>query len=173
MLALEAALAYPERVEALILADSAVYVQESMPSAIMNSPQVQRLGPLLGRMIGGSEAFVRQTYLDPAALDDARMGLTLIHTEVENWDVAMWDYLQAWGTVPIDVADRLAAVTQPALVLTGDGDTIVPPADSERLANDLPNATYAVLTNCGHVPQEECPPQFAEAVSPWLAQLKR
>ena len=168
VLALEAALAYPERVEALVLADSAVYVQESMPSAIMNLPQVQRLGPLLARMIGSSEAFVRQTYLDPTALDDARMRLTLIHTEVENWDVAMWDYLQAWGTVPIDVSDQLAAVSQPALVLTGDGDAIVPPADSERLADALPNAAYAMLTNCGHVPQEECPAQFADAVAAWL-----
>ncbi len=170
VLALEAALAYPERVEALVLADSAVYVQESMPSAIMNLPQVQRLGPLLGRMIGGSQAFVRQTYLDPAALDDARLRLTLIHTEVENWDVAMWDYLQAWGTLPIDVADQLTAVSQPALVLTGDGDAIVPPADSERLADALPNADYVVLANCGHVPQEECPAQFADAVAAWLEQ---
>lgn len=173
VLALEAALAYPERVEALVLADSAVYVQESIPSAILKLPQVQRLGPLFGRMIGGSEAFVRQTYLDPAAIDDERMHLTLIHTEVANWDVAMWDYLQAWGTVPIDVADHLAAVSQPALVLTGDGDAVVPPADSERLANALPNADYVVLANCGHVPQEECPTQFANALAAWLVQPNR
>ncbi len=170
VLALEAALAYPERVEALVLADSAVYVQESMPSAIMKLPQVQRLGPLLGRMIGGNEAFVRQTYLDPAAIDDERMNLTLIHTKVANWDAAMWDYLQEWGTVPIDVADQLAAVTQPTLVLTGDGDVVVPPSDSERLANELPNAEYVVLKNCGHVPQEECPTLFADAVAAWLEQ---
>jgi pimeloyl-ACP methyl ester carboxylesterase len=51
---------------------------------------------------------------------------------------------------------------------TGDGDAIVPPVDSERLANTLPNAEYAVLANCGHVPQEECPTQFADAVAAWL-----
>ncbi len=47
VLALEAALAHPDRVEALILADSAVYVSESMPPAVMNLPQVQRLGTTL------------------------------------------------------------------------------------------------------------------------------
>jgi pimeloyl-ACP methyl ester carboxylesterase len=47
----------------------------------------------------------------------------------------MWDYLQAWGTTPIDIGEQLAGISQPALVLTGDGDAVVPPADSERLAN--------------------------------------
>ena len=51
---------------------------------MINLPQVQRLGPLLARMIGGSESFIRQTYLDPSAINDERMRLTLIHTEVEE-----------------------------------------------------------------------------------------
>ena len=172
VLALEAALAYPDRVEALVLADSAVYVSESMPPAVINLPQVQRLGPLIGRMIGGSESFVRQTYLDPTTIDDQRMRLTLIHTEVANWDVAMWEYLQVWGTAPIDIGEQLAAISQPTLVLTGAGDVVVPPADSERLANALPQAGYAVLANCGHVPQEECPTQFTDAVDAWLEQFE-
>jgi pimeloyl-ACP methyl ester carboxylesterase len=169
VLALQAATTYPERVEALILADSAVYVQESVPEWVVNLPQVQHLGPLLGRAIGDSEAFVRQTYLDPSAIDEERLRLTLIHTEVSAWDEAMWAYLQAWGTTPNDLLPQLTTISQPALVLTGDSDAIVPVEDSERLANALPNAQYRVLANCGHVPQEECPIQFEEAVAAWLA----
>lgn len=171
VLALKTALTYPERVEALILADSAVYVQESMPESVINLPQVQRLGPLFGRMIGGSEAFVRQTYLDSSAIDDERMHLTLIHMEVSEWDEALWAYLQEWGTAPIDLADQLIAVSQPSLVITGDSDMIVPVADSERLANTLPNADFTVIAKCGHVPQEECPAQFEDVVGVWLEQL--
>ncbi len=173
VLALQTALTYPERVEALILADSAVYVQESMPAWALNLPQVQRLGLRFGRMIGGSEAFVRQTYLDPSAIDDERMRLTLIHTEVVDWDEAMWAYLQEWGTAPIDLTEQLAAVSHPSLVITGDSDAVVPVADSERLARTLPNAEYASLSSCGHVPQEECPTQFEDAVRSWLAQLNQ
>lgn len=170
VLALQTALTYPDRVEALILADSAVYIQESVPAGIINLPQVQRLGPLLGRMIGNSESFVRQTYLDPEAIDEERMRLTLIHTEVIGWDEAMWAYLQEWGTSPIDLTEKLSAISQPALILTGDSDTVVPVADSERLANTLPNAEYAVLSSCGHVPQEECPEKFEDALTIWLTQ---
>jgi len=170
VLALQTALVYPDRVEALILADSAVYIQESIPAGIINLPQVQRLGLLFGRMIGNSESFVQQTYLDPSAIDDERMRLTLIHTEVMGWDDAMWAYLQEWGVSPIDLTEKLSAISQPVLVMTGDNDTVVPVADSERLANTLPNAEYAVLSSCGHVPQEECPGRFEDALTTWLMQ---
>lgn len=173
VLATQAAIDQPERVEALVYVDAAVYVQETMPAWLLNSPQIQRLGPLFGRMIGGSESFIRQTYRDPTQIDDARMRLTLIHREVERWDGAMWAYLQEWGTTPADLTGRLSSIQQPVLVLTGDSDAIVPISDSERLANTLPNAEYVVLQACGHVPQEECPAQFVDATNAWLQQLDR
>jgi pimeloyl-ACP methyl ester carboxylesterase len=171
--AVQAAIDYPDRVEALIFVDSAVYVDEAMPAWAMNLPQVQRLGPLLARMIGGSEAFVKQTYRDPSAIDEERMGLTLIHTEVEAWDDALWAYLQEWGTAPADVTGYLANVQQPSLVITGDSDAVVPVEDSDRLAAELPNAEFVVLPSCGHVPQEECPELFEDAVGAWLEQVDR
>lgn len=170
VLATQAATEHPERVAALIYVDAAVYVQETMPAWLLNSPQMQRLGPLLGRMIGSSESFIRQTYRDPTQIDDARMRLTLIHREVERWDEAMWAYLQEWGTVPTDVTGQLLTIQQPALVLTGDSDVIVPLTDSERLVSTLPNAEYVVLPDCGHVPQEECPARFMDAVDAWLTE---
>jgi pimeloyl-ACP methyl ester carboxylesterase len=166
--AIQAALEYPDRVEALILIDSAVYVQESLPAWLINLPQIQRLGPLFARLIGNSESFVRQTYLDPDTINDERMRLTLIHTEVEGWDDALWAYLQEWETNPADVAGRLSTIQQPALVITGDSDAVVPVADSQRLASELPNAVYAILPDCGHVPQEECPEQLIGVVNAWL-----
>ncbi|MCB0060719.1 MAG: alpha/beta hydrolase, partial [Caldilineaceae bacterium] len=86
-------------------------------------------------------------------------------------DGAVWAYLQEWGAHPADVTGHLSSIQQPALVLTGDSDAIVPLADSERLANTLPNAEYVVLPACGHVPQEECPARFMDAVEEWLQQF--
>lgn len=169
--ALQAALTHPDRVEALILVDSALFVQESLPAWVINLPQVQRLGPLFARTIGDSESFIRQTYLDPSAIDEERMRLTLIHTEVAGWDDAFWAYLQEWGTNPVDLTEELAGVRQPALVITGDSDAVVPVDDSRRLAEELPDAAYVVLPNCGHVPQEECPAAFEAAVDDWLREV--
>jgi pimeloyl-ACP methyl ester carboxylesterase len=132
-LAVEAALAQPERVEALILVDAAVYVQEDMPAWLLELPQVRRLGPLFARQLGQSEAFVRQTYLDPNQISDERMGLTMVHTQVEDWDVAFWEYLSVWSVDTADIAARIPDIRQPALVITGDSDAVVPMEDSQRL----------------------------------------
>ena len=59
------------------------------------------------------------------------------------------------------------------LVITGDDDRIVPTAESLQLAEDIPAAGLVVLPACGHVPQEECPDAFLEAVVPFLKERLR
>ncbi|MCB1354940.1 MAG: alpha/beta hydrolase [Maritimibacter sp.] len=168
-LAVQAAAAAPDRVAGLVLADAAVYVDENMPGWLMRLPQVERLGPLLARGIGGSERFIRQTWADPERMDPDRMDKTLIHTRAEGWDLALWAYLQSWTMPPLDGA--LAGLSLPVLVLTGDSDAVIPVADSRRLSQAIAGADYVELPGCGHVPQEECPAVFAAAVRDWLADL--
>jgi len=168
VIAVQAALARPERVEALILVDAAVYVEEEMPPWLMRLPQVRRLGPLMARMMGQNEAFLRQTYLNPPQISDERVALTGIHTAVTDWDMALWEYLRVWSTDTAALIARLGEVDQPTLVISGDSDTIVPVADSEKLDAALPNSALVILPSCGHVPQEECPKAFSEAVAGWL-----
>ena len=57
---------------------------------------------------------------------------------------------------------------QPVLVVTGDGDAIVPIEDSQRLDSELPDSTLEIIANSGHVPQEETPEAFITAIEPWL-----
>jgi pimeloyl-ACP methyl ester carboxylesterase len=172
-LAVQAALAQPERVESLILVDAAVYVQEEMPAWLLELPQVRRLGPLFARQLGQSEALIRQTYLNPDQISNERMALTTIHTQVKDWDVALWEYLRAWGVGTSDFVTHIPNIQQPALVITGDSDAVVPISDSQRLDTELPSSELVILTSCGHVPQEECPEAFEEAVDAWLSQREQ
>ena len=55
----------------------------------------------------------------------------------------------------------------PTLVITGDDDRIVPTEESLQLAGEIPGAELAVLPACGHVPQDECPQAFMDAVDAW------
>ena len=48
--------------------------------------------------------------------------------------------------------------------------TVVPVSDSQRLDSVLPSSELVILPSCGHVPQEECPEAFTEAVDAWLSQ---
>jgi len=170
VVAAQAALAQPERVQALVFVDAAVYVQEEMPAWLLESPQFRRIGPLFARMLGQSEDFVRQTYLNPDAISDERMALTLVNTRITNWDYALWEYLRVWSANAPNLADRISEIQQPALVMTGDSDAIVPVEHSQRLAAALPDSQFVMLPSCGHVPQEECPERFGQAVAEWLNQ---
>ncbi len=170
-LAVQATMAKPERVEALVFVDAAVYVQEDMPAWLLNSPQMKRMGPLFARQLGQNEAFIKMTYLDPEKISDQRMDLTLIQTQVSDWDYAYWEYLRVWGADAPDHLAMLPELEQPALVISGDNDNVVPLSDSQQLDDELPNSELVVLSNCGHVPQEECPAAFEDAVSTWLTQL--
>jgi len=171
-LAVQATLAHPERVEALILADAAVYVEEEMPAWLFELPQVRRLGPIFARQLGQSEAFIRQAYRDPEKISAERMARTLIQTQVTNWDTAYWEYLRIWGNDTPDYQARIPEIQQPALVISGDSDNVVPVADSRKLDSELPNSELTILPACGHVPQEECPELFEDAVTSWLDNLE-
>jgi pimeloyl-ACP methyl ester carboxylesterase len=170
-LAVQAVLANPERIDGLILVDAAVYVQEEMPAWLMNSPQMQRVGPLFARQLGQSEAFISQTYSDPEKISEERMRLTTIQTQVIDWDMAYWEYLKVWGADAPDYVSMLSEIQQPTLVISGDNDHVVPLSDSERLNAELSNSEFIVLANCGHVPQEECPTAFEDAIADWLIKL--
>lgn len=167
------ALQYPERVEALVLVDPAIYSGGGSPGwlrPILRTPQMRRLGPLLVRRIQEwGEDFGRSAWHDPAKVTPEIWAGYTQPLKVENWDRALWEMTIA--SHPLGLEKRLGEIRAPTLVITGDDDRIVPTEQSVRLAGELPNASLVVIPNCGHVPQEECPEAFLEAVKNFLAQL--
>ena len=170
-LALEAALARPDRVEALILVAPWVYAQRpTFPPAVADLPQLRRLSLYIARQLG-DPTLVHYSYHDPARITPERQRLATIHTRMANWDLAWGALLHRSLSSPVDVSERLGQVVQPVLLITGDQDKLVQLADTQRVAEALPVATLAVLPDCGHAPQEECPAAFMGAVEPWLRGL--
>lgn len=67
-----------------------------------------------------------------------------------------------------DMNPRLASINIPVLVLSGEKDTITPPADMKNWAAALPKAQYQELTGVGHLSCVEQPEAFNRAVSTFL-----
>lgn len=174
-LALRTALAHPERVDALILISPAVYAGGGAPGfiqPILNTPQMQRLGPLVSRAflsLGGS--LETQAYHNPTLITDEQRGKSRLGLQVENWDQALWAFTTA--SQASDLAERLDEINVPVLIITGDDDRVVPTEQSIRLAGEIPNADLVVIPACGHVAQEECPEAFRAAVEQWLPKAVR
>jgi len=175
-IALQAALAHPERVAGLVLVGAAVYAGGGAPAwsrPLLRTPQFARVGPLIVRQLGGTqgEDFLRASWADPTRIDDATWEAYRRPLQVLDWDRALWELVKA-SREP-DLVPRLGAVRVPVLVLTGVQDAIVPAEQSRDLARDLSGvpggATLVELEGCGHLPHEECPEAFRAAVDAWLA----
>ena len=172
--AMQVALAYPERVSALILVDPAVYSGGGAPSWIrplLRTPQMRHLGPLVARQIQTrGPQLVELAWHDPSQITPETIALYQKPLQVDNWDKALWEFTLA--SRASGLADRLAEFTLPVLVITGDDDRIVPTADSIRLAGELPAASLVVIPQAGHVPHEERPDLFMQAVNAFLETLR-
>jgi pimeloyl-ACP methyl ester carboxylesterase len=169
-----AALRYPGRVEALILVDPAIYGDGGhFPGwlrPLLASPQARRLGPLFVRSIREwGEETIRLAWHDPVRITAETYEGYRKPLQAENWDRALWELTLASHS--LDLGQRLAGIQIPVLVITGDDDRIVPTEQSIRLAGELPDAELVVIPNCGHVPHEECPEAFLEAVHDFAGSL--
>ncbi len=166
-------LKHPDRVQALILVDPAVYGGGGAPSWtrwLLCTPQMRHLGPLIARQIQtrGPE-LIRLAWYDPTRISEETLALYKKPLQAENWDRALWELTIA--SQESDLAERLDEFTLPVLVITGEVDKIVPTEQSVRLAGELPNAQLVVIPQAGHVPHEEQPAAFLEAVEAFVQSL--
>jgi 3-oxoadipate enol-lactonase len=67
-----------------------------------------------------------------------------------------------------DLAQRLGEIQAPTLVLVGEEDTPDIQAIAERLAREIPNARYERIANTAHVPSMERPEEFDRVVLGFL-----
>lgn len=166
------ALTYPQRVSGLILVDAAIYTGGGSPAwarPLLGTPQMRHLGPLLARQIATSgDDFIRTAFHDPSLVTPQVLEGYRKPLRARNWDRALWELTAA--SRPLGLADRLGELSLPVLVITGDDDRIVPTEESIRLGGDIPGASLVVIPNAGHLPHEEKPEAFMQAVRAFLAE---
>jgi pimeloyl-ACP methyl ester carboxylesterase len=68
--------------------------------------------------------------------------------------------------------DRLHQIQSPTLVITGDADRLIPPANSDVLARHIPGAKLVKIPGGSHGFNFETPEVFNRAVLDFLASVK-
>lgn len=169
--ALNFALAYPERVEALVLVDAAVLNNDwtnGFVRFLMNIPQVNHVGPdVVGRLMEKSfEEALNEAYFDPSKITEKNKEAYTRPTKVLGWKKALWEFTKSARYE--DITRDLEKINCPVLIIHGKQDRLIPVRESEELAKKFKNAVLCVIDNCGHLPQEECPKEFIECLIKWL-----
>jgi pimeloyl-ACP methyl ester carboxylesterase len=162
-LALMAALAYPERIDKILLSNPACF-----PQALPRMYRLARI-PLLGeflmaitpaeKLVGGIEyiGYVDKTrfapelkyrYLNSLAQLPARLRIMNIMRQLPA------DHRDS--TLAIHTT-RLREITQPVFLTWGEQDPLLAQGAGHRLAQSLPNVTFDLHPDLAHMPHEEAP----------------
>ena len=80
--------------------------------------------------------------------------------------------LQFQALVEFDCSRALPNIRSPTLVLTGDCDQVVPPANSRIIANLIPGANLITIPGCGHRVMWEATDKCVAFVAEFLANVQ-
>jgi pimeloyl-ACP methyl ester carboxylesterase len=168
------ALQHPERIEALVLESPSIYDRETVPQpvrALLSTPQARRMGPLIMRYLVDEfgERGIRMAWHDESRDLTGVIEGYEVPKQVRDWDRALWETVVA--AEPVDLPDRIREIRTPTLVISGDDDRIVPVERSFRVSQEMPNARMEIIPQCGHLPHEECPEPFLNAVEPFISAI--
>lgn len=75
----------------------------------------------------------------------------------------------AWAQPNAGALDELKNITQPALIVAGKNDFLVPEVNAFNLAKSLPNAKLSIYPDAGHAVITQVPDQFLQEAIPFLA----
>jgi pimeloyl-ACP methyl ester carboxylesterase len=156
---LDYALAHPERVRSLVVADSIGGVQDSAYLEVqhrLRPPEIQEL-PIELRELGAS---YRGT--NP---EDTRRWIEIEHMSRQDRTPGPGQRLQNHLTF-----SRLETLAVPGLVLVGEADLVTPPALMRLLAAHIPNCRFATVPEAGHAAFWEQPEIWNRLVLEFISQ---
>ena len=110
----------------------------------------------------------RMAYADKSLATDDAIRVGLLHTKRVGWEDDAIEWLLGGG---YSVSSQVSKLREtPTLVLWGEDDGILPPADNlPRLGELLPDALVQIVADCGHVPHLEQPEQTADALAAFVS----
>lgn len=173
-IAMRFALKYPDRVKALILVSASGYVRRNEPRMIRWALGMPGVNMLLVRLAMMNRRFamenIRAVYRRPERMTEPEVEAYLLPSRAPGMTRALLSILREadFGAF----AHRLREIEHRALLIWGEEDQVVPLSHGKRLAEELRHSELAVLPDCGHVPPEEEPERFNEAVIGFLRSLR-
>ncbi len=160
--AMEVALAEPERVTGLVIIGSAPGPTPDLQAGLRRSARmrggefeavVEEMAAIISHLPGPNGPSTRHAFIDMAR----RHGAELMARQS--------DALANRG----DLRPRLLEISCPALMLWGAHDQFVAARDGLALAAAMNRGRFVEIADCGHFPSLEAPEETAAAIQHWLA----
>jgi pimeloyl-ACP methyl ester carboxylesterase len=165
--AMRLALAYPERVERLILASSASDLE--LERRILGAALLGRLLPLVAPFTLHNRRFrelsLKSGFYDPDHCTEQIIEGYMLPGRVRGYLRALGDTMAHWRRDP---PLRPADITHPTLVLWGEADRWLPPSRGERLQRLISGSRLEVIRGGGHLFLQEQPESSLRLIEDFL-----
>jgi pimeloyl-ACP methyl ester carboxylesterase len=160
-LALEVALAAPDRVEALCIIGAGAGAVADQAAGLKRSARIRagekttvisEMANIVSHVPGPRGPSTRQAFIE--------MGMACDDTLLARQSDALAHRIDLW--------DRLEEIECPTLCLWGEHDQFSSAKDGLRIAEAVHYGSYVELPDCGHFPTLEYPEEATEAIAMWL-----
>jgi 3-oxoadipate enol-lactonase len=160
------ALEHPERVAAMVMADTPGGIFTPEMDAMMERIRAGGRGPLEAVSIGSLPTYAKDYFARHRELAYLYDSLLILGARPPV------DAMKRLGSRRYDLARVRARLTMPILCLEGEEDALIAPAMIRHLVKALPNARLALVPGAGHSVYFENAPAFNQLVLDFLREVK-
>ncbi len=169
--ALNVALANPQRVVGLILVDSAGVEVPGKGSLTPGYLMVPVVGRLLIAFSLTSDKLVREglgkSFYDRTKVTDDRVANYFRPLKTRGGQLAALRARMQWSMFPVE--PELGRINVPTLILWGAQDQLIPLAAGRKLSALIKDSKLVIFDSCGHLPQEEMPARTIDEMTKFIA----
>jgi len=162
--ALNVALADPQRVAGLILIDTSGVAIKGVGSLAPAYVRIPIVGRLLAALALTSDKLVREglekSFFDDTKITDDRVAHYYRPLRTRGGQLAALRARTQWDQFPIE--QDLGKITARTLIIWGEEDALIPLAAGRTMNSLIKDSQLVIIEKCGHVPQEEMPARVLE-----------
>ncbi|MGA7703831.1 MAG: alpha/beta hydrolase [Solirubrobacteraceae bacterium] len=174
----ELAIAFPQRVERLVLVSAAGISTYQHREVQRLEPYLRRLAPMLAAYTGWTAARsdwiarrpgLRNMTLGTVTRHPSRLPAALAAEQLRG--AGKPGFMQALrANIDYPIAERLPEIACPTLIVWGAEDKIIPVGDADMFERLIPNSRKVVFEGTGHVAMLERPTAFNELLEQFMAE---
>ncbi len=177
-IAAELAIAFPQRVERLVLISAAGISTTAHPGSTRALPTLRRLETVLAnsgaRLASRPEHLARRARLRDALLyvvvrHPSRLPAALAAEQLRG--AGKPGFIQGLeAVIDYDIRERLPEIACPTLVVWGDGDRLISVGDADVFVELIPDSRKVIFEDTGHMAMLERPAAFNALLKDFLAE---
>ncbi len=170
VLALEKDPAKRKRITRLVLIDSIAYAQKiPIAFSILRTPVLGEVSSRLVPLEVQTRIALKLAYYDDSKFDsrDVKQYAGPLKDKGSRNALIQTARQILPENLP-ELSSRYKTIKIPALIIWCDNDKVIKPKIGLRLNRDLPNSTFRLVGQCGHLPQEEQPEQTIKLIQNFL-----